>query len=188
MQRFFIPAGSFRSGQVRLTGETLKQVRQVLRMRPGHLLTLLDGLGNEYLARLTGYSKDEALCEVLEKQPGTGEPGVKVDLYLSVLNKPDKFEWAVQKVTELGEALFIPVAAERSVSALPAPAKLQRWERIIQEAAEQSGRSLLPALEPGCTLARAVELEKAASAPGRIAVIPSLDQAARLSDAIGESD
>src|SRR5688572_24468563 len=102
MHRFFLPPECFSETRVRLTGEVLDQVRRVLRMQPGDPLTLLDGLGYEYRAILQSYAKNEAWADITSRAAVSTEPRVNVCLYLSVLNKPDKFEWALQKCTELG--------------------------------------------------------------------------------------
>ena len=146
MHRFFLPPESLASPHVRLGGVVADQIRRVLRLRPGDSLTLLDGLGFEYHAILKSYGQGEAWAEVERRSPVTTEPRVQVTLYLSLLNKPDKFEWALQKCTELGAARFVPVIAERSVADRPSASRRERWERIIREAAEQSGRGLIPRL------------------------------------------
>jgi 16S rRNA (uracil1498-N3)-methyltransferase len=147
-------------------------------MQPGDHVILLDGLGQEYLVTLTAFGKDEVTAQVIEKQQGRGEPSHKITLYISLLNKADKFEWALQKCTELGASAFVPVRAARSISDAPGPAKLERWKRIIQEAAEQSGRSLLPVLETALDLPQAISRERAnlhaATNDEHIAVMPSL--------------
>ena len=147
MHRFFLPPESFSSPHIRVGGEVAEQIRRVLRLRPGDHLTLLDGLGFEYHAILKSYGQGEAWAEVERRKPVTTEPRVQVTLYLSLLNKPDKFEWALQKCTELGATRFVPVVAERSVADRPSASRRERWERIIREAAEQSGRGMIPRLE-----------------------------------------
>lgn len=159
MQRFFVSPDLLSTTEVRLTGDTARQISRVLRMRPGDELLLLDGSGMEYKTRLITLGKEDVWCEVLEKRTGSAEPLHRVDLYLSLLNKADKFEWALQKCTELGAARFIPVIAERSMADAPGHGRQERWERIIQEAAEQSGRSTLPALSEAIPLKKAVSVE-----------------------------
>jgi 16S rRNA (uracil1498-N3)-methyltransferase len=146
MHRFFLPPDHFSETRARLTRDVAEQTRKVLRLRPGDALTLLDGLGHEYHAILQTYGKDDAWAEIRSREAVTTEPRVLISLFLSVLNKPDKFEWALQKCTELGTARFVPLLSERSISESPSAARRERWERIIREAAEQSGRGLLPVL------------------------------------------
>ncbi|MBV7328943.1 RNA methyltransferase [Chloroflexi bacterium TSY] len=86
------------------------------------------------------------------------EPDVHLSLYQCRL-KADKFEWVLQKGTELGVARFVPVISERSV-VRPAQAllkKYERWNTIIREAAEQSGRGILPELREPLMWHKAVQ-------------------------------
>jgi 16S rRNA (uracil1498-N3)-methyltransferase len=75
------------------------------------------------------------------------EPGLALTLYQSVL-KGDRFEWVLQKGTELGAAAFVPMLSRRAIvtDAARVSKKRPRWERIIREAAEQSRRGRLPRL------------------------------------------
>src|SRR3954468_24836703 len=156
MQRFFVAPHTLAQREVLIGGDEARQISRVLRMQPGDHVCLLDGLGWEYIVRLTTCGKDEVAGAVIEKRLGAGEPACKITLYLSLLNKADKFEWALQKCTEIGAAAFVPVRATRSVADTPGLAKVERWNRIIQEAAEQCGRSLPPTLGETITLAQAL--------------------------------
>ena len=180
MQRFFVPPHTFAHKEVIMSGDTARQISRVLRMQPGDHVCLLDGLGYEYIVKLTSFAKDEIAGEVIEKKSGAGEPACKITLYLSLLNKPDKFEWALQKCTELGAAAFVPVRAARSIADTPGPAKMERWTRIIQEAAEQSGRSLLPALGKTITLAQALKQTT------HRAIMPAFGAECSLGDALAK--
>jgi 16S rRNA (uracil1498-N3)-methyltransferase len=68
-------------------------------------------------------------------------------LYQALI-KADKFEFVLQKGVELGVTRFWPFNCERCVAGMPSESKLERWRTVIREAAEQSGRALLPALYP----------------------------------------
>jgi 16S rRNA (uracil1498-N3)-methyltransferase len=131
---------------VRIEGETADQIRRVLRMRPGDGIVLLDGMGNQYPAVLREVNKGEVVAVVGAPGRVETEPRVAVTMYLSLLNKADKFEWALQKCTELGASAFVPLRAHRSMTLEISPSRRERWERIIQEAAEQSERGILPPL------------------------------------------
>src|SRR5207302_773911 len=132
------------------------QIGRVLRMRVGDVVVLLDGSGLEYQARLAEFRDAQIDCEILGSTLGRCEPLHRVDMYLALLNKPDKFEWALQKCTELGAANFTPVVCERSVPGSPQQGRRERWERIIKEAAEQSGRCVLPQLQAAMTFEEAI--------------------------------
>jgi 16S rRNA (uracil1498-N3)-methyltransferase len=188
MQRFFVATETLSGDQVTIGGETARQISRVLRMQPGDEVCLLDGSGWEYRVRLSAFGRDEVTGEVVERTQGAAEPRHKVTLYLALLNKAEKFEWALQKCTELGAAAFVPVRAARSITDVPGKAKLERWQRIIQEAAEQSGRAIVPPLHEAMTLAQAMTLEgrrlSEAIAGEHIALMPALGSGRTLAKAL----
>jgi len=156
MHRFFVPPATLTGIDIAISGETARQIVRVLRMQPGDVVCLLDGLGFEYVVALEGLARHEVSGRLVEKRKGEGESVARITLDLSLLNKADKVEWALQKCTELGAAGFEAVVAARSIADAPGPARIERWQRIIQEAAEQSGRSLLPTLTETATLAQII--------------------------------
>ncbi|MDQ6694319.1 MAG: 16S rRNA (uracil(1498)-N(3))-methyltransferase [Chloroflexota bacterium] len=161
MHRFLVQSNVLRSGEVRLDGEVAQQIRRVLRMREGDEVRLFSGGKYEYRVRLSSLGKDTVFGKVIERVELMSEPQVELSLYLALLNKAEKFEFALQKCTELGVSRFVPVAAERSVSGSGGggASKRDRWQRIIQEAVEQSGRGTLPLLEEAVSLKDALAEE-----------------------------
>jgi len=147
MHRFFIPKESFIGDNVIICGEPLRQIGYVLRLKPADRITVLDNSGREYEVEIERITKEEATGKVVNKQIGQGEPAAKITLYQALL-KSDKFELALQKGVELGVAAFVPFISERCVAQKPSDDKMERWQKIIQEAAEQSERSILPVLYP----------------------------------------
>lgn len=146
LHRFFVLPERIPDKEVVL-GEEAHQIRDVLRLKVGEHIIVLDNKGAEYEVELTEVRKDEVKGQVVEKREATGEPGVRITLYQSILSR-EKFEWVLQKCTEVGVASFVPVVTERSVvqdSGIKAN-RLARWRRIIQEATEQSHRGRLPEL------------------------------------------
>jgi 16S rRNA (uracil1498-N3)-methyltransferase len=132
---------------ITLPKDLAHQVRDVLRLNIGEHLLLLDNSGDEILATVARTSKSGVEVHLLERRPGKSEPVVRIILCQGLL-KSARFEWILEKGTELGVSTFAPILCRRSVAGLEdaGPAKIQRWQRIIQEAAEQSGRLLLPEL------------------------------------------
>jgi 16S rRNA (uracil1498-N3)-methyltransferase len=147
MHRFFIPPRWIRQGRVSLTDEPAHQISHVLRLKPKDHIILLDNSGREYEVEIDQMSPGLIQGRVVDQRPGVTEPRVKVTLYQALL-KAEKFEFVLQKGVELGVSAFVPFVSERCVVRKPGENKLARWRKIIQEAAEQSGRALLPALHP----------------------------------------
>ncbi len=147
MHRFFLPPSSFEGALVTFPNEIGRQIHLVLRLKPGTEVIALDGMGMEYRVRLTDVSSDSTKGEVVAQLRSATEPRTKLILLLC-LTQREKFEWILQKCAEIGVATFIPVISSRSLvqSAREVEGKYERWQRILQEAAEQSHRGLVPEL------------------------------------------
>ncbi|MCX6049925.1 MAG: 16S rRNA (uracil(1498)-N(3))-methyltransferase [Chloroflexi bacterium] len=146
VQRFFYPHSLLVGQTIDLLG-LVHQLHAVLRLQTGAQIILLDRQGNEFLTEIRQLARDQAQGFILQQQPSRGEPAVELTLYQCSL-KADKFEWVLQKGTELGVARFVPVISQRSIvrpeSALLK--KYERWQSILREAAEQCGRGRVPVL------------------------------------------
>jgi len=161
--------GGAGSNLVPLPKEIAHQVRDVLHLNLGEHLILLDNSGDEVVAAVARSSKAGVEVHLLERRPGKREPGVRIVLCQGLL-KSARFEWVLEKGTELGVSVFAPILCRRSMAGLEdaGPSKQQRWQRIIQEAAEQSGRSRLPELLPIRPLMHALNDVP----PGALAIMP----------------
>jgi 16S rRNA (uracil1498-N3)-methyltransferase len=134
------------------------QIRDVLRMKIGNEIIVLDNTGIEYQVRLTDISQREVSGKILAKKKCEAEPHTKITLYQSLLAR-DKLEFVLQKCTGIGVTCFIPVITERSIVRKPekiTKEKLSRFESIIAEAAEQSGRGLIPSLKSPVVITQAL--------------------------------
>jgi 16S rRNA (uracil1498-N3)-methyltransferase len=158
--RFFVHPDAIRGGHVHVEESGLiHQIGDVLRLRPGHKVTLLDNSGWEHVVRIETIERHSITGAVEARQPAGGEPRLKLALYVALL-KGERFEWVLQKGTELGASIFAPIICERSVvdgAAELGHAKSERWERIVREAAEQSRRGRLPVLLPPQRFSQACE-------------------------------
>ncbi len=149
MHRFFIRPDQFDEHEIIFTGDIAHQMSRVLRFRTGDQVIVLDNSGFEYLVTL--YLTDPTLIKgvLIDKMRSITEPRSKITLYQSVL-KTNKFELVLQKGTELGVSVFSPTYFSRSNAAFKATQqtnmRTERWQKIIREAAEQSGRGRLPLL------------------------------------------
>ncbi|MEM7539911.1 MAG: RsmE family RNA methyltransferase [Chloroflexota bacterium] len=148
MNRFFLLNTPIHVGESVDLAPLAHQLHTVLRQKPGNQIQLLDNTNYMYTVSITALSKRNGQGHVLDKQLLDTEPRVHLTLYQCSL-KADKFEWVLQKGTELGVSRFVPVISQRSITR-PASAllrKYDRWQAIIREAAEQCGRGCLPMLE-----------------------------------------
>ncbi|HLH63633.1 MAG TPA: 16S rRNA (uracil(1498)-N(3))-methyltransferase [Ktedonobacteraceae bacterium] len=171
MHRFFVSPELLKETNttISLPKELAHQVRDVLRLNPGEQLLLLDNSGEEVLASIAAISKTAVDAHLLERRPGKSESPVRIILCQGLL-KSARFEWILEKGTELGVSTFSPILCRRSMAGLEGtrPSKIARWKRIIQEAAEQCGRARLPELLPIRPLMRALNGIPA----GAIALMP----------------
>jgi 16S rRNA (uracil1498-N3)-methyltransferase len=156
MHRFFVPE------VVAGVGETVSllpihhQLFRVLRAQPGDQLLVLDNAGNERQMEVVSIERRDTLARVLEMRPAPREPETRITLYQCIL-KADKFDLVVQKATELGVSEIVPVISNRTVARMGRVVlgKQARWESIVREAAEQSGRGALPLIGEARTFAEA---------------------------------
>lgn len=133
-----------------LTGEDARHIALSLRMRPGEKLTLCDGKGFDYHCLIEEVRAEQVLARVVDKERSGSEPSVFITLYQGV-PKGDKFETIVQKAVELGVGDIVPVMMSRCVSRPEEKAmekKVQRWQKIAESAAKQSGRGRIPRVLP----------------------------------------
>ena len=164
MHRFFVNPQQITHRVVRFDDDQARQMRRVLRLRPGDLVLALDGLGWQYEVTLDEVTHAGAIGHATLPTEATGEPSVRLTLCQSLLRR-EKFEWVLQKGTEIGVTAFVPVITRRSlvrdVEDVTSE-KLSRWRRIIKEAAEQCGRGKLPSLASPIELAAAAPQARAA--------------------------
>ncbi len=153
MHRFFIEDPELHLAlpgtKITLPEKLAHQIRDVLHLAISEQLVLLDNSGDECICSVTKSSKASVEVEVREHRTGKSESPMHVILCQGLL-KSSRFEWILEKGTELGVAVFAPIICRRSTSGLEdtGASKQQRWQRIIQEAAEQCGRARLPTFLP----------------------------------------
>ncbi|GCE27086.1 ribosomal RNA small subunit methyltransferase E [Dictyobacter alpinus] len=152
MHRFFIGKSDLPAiiagESIALPDKIAHQVRDVLHLMVDEQLLLFDNSGTEYLCSVTQSSRTGVEVQVLEQRDGHTEAAVHIILCQGLL-KSARFEFILEKGTELGVTTFVPTLCHRSIAGLEeaGPKKLQRWERIIQEATEQCGRTQVPELQ-----------------------------------------
>jgi 16S rRNA (uracil1498-N3)-methyltransferase len=145
-----------RNDRAEVSGDTAEHLRRVLRVEAGQRFEIADNR-SVYLAEIEGFRKDHVLFHVLERLEEEAPP-VRAILLASLI-KFDRFEWIVEKATELGAEAIVPVEAERSEKGLAKAAakRVERWRRIALESSQQSRRSRLPEIEPCVSFQRALE-------------------------------
>ena len=140
--------------------EEIRHLCQVLRLKPGDHVTLFDGEGHEYEALIRQIKHGEVVFQIQSVNPiSTKESPLQIILGIGVL-KGAKFDWLIQKITELGVAEIVPFYGQRSVpnwEDLKIISKKNRWEKIAAAAAKQCQRSKIPQIHPPCSFKEALQ-------------------------------
>jgi 16S rRNA (uracil1498-N3)-methyltransferase len=146
-RRFFISRDQIRDASVLLTPDQAHHLHDVLRLRAGAEVELFDGEGRCYSGKVECCGAEIRIA-ALQRLESSDVRGSALILAAALI-KADRFEWMLQKGTELGVDRFIPLETRFSVVHIP-PARLasrmQRWQRIVLEASKQSRRSAVPAI------------------------------------------
>ena len=148
MPRFFIAGTNVFGGTAIMRGRDAEHIH-VLRMKPGDDIILCDTQGQDYKCRLVRSTKDEAEAEIIEVTPCISEPSVKVTVLCGLPKGSDKTDYIIQKSVEAGADEIMFFESSRCVARLDDDGrakKLERWSRISEEAAKQSGRGIIPAV------------------------------------------
>jgi 16S rRNA (uracil1498-N3)-methyltransferase len=148
LTRVYVAQGLESGKRCLVTGSAANHMMRVLRLAAGSAVTLFDGAGGEYDARIESLRKDAVLMEVGAHAAIERESPLAVTLAQGV-SRGERMDWVVQKATELGVRRIVPLVTARSVVRLDArqgEKKSQHWRGIIIAACEQCGRNRLPQL------------------------------------------
>jgi 16S rRNA (uracil1498-N3)-methyltransferase len=160
MRNFFLGDNEVAGDSATITGELYRHMARVLRLKEGSEVQLTDDGGR----RLCGFIEEVGAKSLTVRITGTEAPGgeqerLRVTLYQG-LPKGEKLDLILQKCTELGVSEVVTFEAERSIVKLSgerSAAKLGRYEKIVQEAARQSGRQSPPRVAIGGRLATVLQ-------------------------------
>ncbi|MTJ47194.1 16S rRNA (uracil(1498)-N(3))-methyltransferase [Dolichospermum sp. UHCC 0259] len=141
LQRITIHPQQVQTNQLLLTPQQQHYLLRVLRLRDGDKFIVMDGMGKWWLAKLQGEQG-----EILEPLEVKTELPVAITLMMA-LPKGNGFDEIVRCCTELGVTCIAPILSDRTLLN-PSPQKLERWQRIASEAAEQSERTVVPTILP----------------------------------------
>lgn len=182
--RFYCPEVEPSSELLTLPTQVHRHAIQVLRLKLGEDLCLFDGKGFEYTARLEHVSKRESAVRIFDRRQTDRESPLKTTLIQGV-SRGERMDYTIQKAVELGVTQIIPVITERcnvSLSGERAEKKRAHWQGIIVSACEQSGRSVLPTLQPVLSFDALLE----ASLPGMTVILDP--QSESKIDSLANSD
>ncbi len=148
VSRVYTSAALALGKQVELDEENGHYVRTVLRLKKDTEIILFDGKGGEYLCTVSEVSRKSVIIAVNKWLDRSVESSLLVTLGLGI-SRGDRMDLTVQKAVELGVNFITPLLTERCVVQFKGEKKPQRllhWQKIVQHATEQSGRTILPVL------------------------------------------
>ncbi len=147
MPKFFTDRENIKDTELIINEDDAKHIKKVLRLGVGDTITVCDGRGIDYDARILRIEEKQIVCSICGKTQCDTEPKLQITLYQG-LPKASKMDYIIQKNTELGIVRIVPVAMARSVVKLEnkqaEQKKTDRWQKIALEAAKQSGRGVIP--------------------------------------------
>lgn len=160
MPKYFTEPENIKDGFIEIFSDEAKHILNVMRMEIGDTLTICDGQSNDCLCRICETGKNCLKAKIEETTKSESEPKTKITLYQG-LPKSDKMELIIQKCVEIGVCRIVPVITERAVVKIEKGAKedkkTERWQKIAESAAKQSGRGIIPAVERPMKFKDAIE-------------------------------
>lgn len=148
MPRFFIRQNQIEDNKIHILGDDAHHISYSLRMAVGESVTVCDMQGIEYDCKIEAFSDTEVLLAIEDSRVSENEPKIKIKLF-QALPKGDKLDSVIQKSVECGVCEIIPFESERCIVKIKGDAedkKTARRQRIAEEAAKQSGRSVIPSV------------------------------------------
>jgi 16S rRNA (uracil1498-N3)-methyltransferase len=149
-ERFFI-SPPIAGERAVLTGDEARHLSAVMRAAVGDEVTLFDGSGAEFVARIAAIRKGAVELSIVARHEISRELAFALTLAVA-LPKGERQKWLIEKATELGVTRLVPLITERGV-AQPVDAALDRWRRAVIEASKQCGRNRLLEIAPASPVA-----------------------------------
>ena len=149
MPRFYLPAPLALQTTFSLPDNIVRHIH-VLRLNTGDSITLFNGTGNDFDATLQAIGKRHAECHITAQRQPENESALNITLVQAV-SSGERMDFTLQKSVELGVHAIQPMISERCVVRLSgdrAEKRVQRWQDIVIAACEQSGRSIVPTVQP----------------------------------------
>ena len=157
MPKFFITNNQIKNNKIYLIGDDVKHIANVLRKQVGCKINICNmETSDNFLCEIEEINKDSIKCKIIETIKSEAESDIDITIFQGI-PKAEKMELIIQKCTELGVKHFIPVQMERCVVKLDdrtQKKKLERWQKIAETAAKQSGRDIVPTVENSINLAK----------------------------------
>lgn len=147
---FYTEPENISSQLLEIKGDEFKHLIRVMRKQERDVIDVVDGQGNAYTVVISKITKQSAQCEIQKRTRFVGEPNFHLTL-AQAIPKGNRFDWVVEKGTEIGVIAFTPLLCENSIIE-DASSRRARWKKIAIAAMKQSARSVLPEITPAQTI------------------------------------
>ena len=158
MPKFFVLPEKVYDNKILIDTDDVAHITRVLRLGIGDVITICDSRSRDFEAKISEISDKRIVCDIISEKKSDTEADIFITLYQGI-PKGTKMELIIQKNTELGIKRIVPVAMKRCVAKLEnrkaEEKKVQRWQKIAEEAAKQSGRGMIPEIAMPITLKEA---------------------------------
>lgn len=188
MPRFFVKPEDIENSFIKISGDEYNHIKNVLRLKASDIITVSDGLGMDYTARIDSFEANCVIADIISSNNNYTEPPIEVTLYQGI-PKSDKMDLIIQKSIELGVSRIVPVKMDRTVvkfgSEKDIDSKVTRWQRIALEASKQCNRGKLPKVDRPVTFDAALKL----SGNSQLRILPyENEKSNKLKNALEKSE
>lgn len=162
MYHFFVQQDQISNEQITITGTDVNHIKNVLRMEAGETVLISNRVDKDYYCKILSVSSNEVVAQILSVKEESTELPARLILFQG-LPKSDKMELIIQKAVELGVYEINPVETKRTVVKLDKKkeeSKLRRWQAVSESAAKQSGRIMIPKVNPVLPFREAIACSK----------------------------
>lgn len=147
MAKFFVNSQNISDTHIMIDGENVNHIKNVLRLQIGDEIIINDRQGHDYKCIINAIEQGTIIALIDSVTHSLSEPQVEVILFQSLI-KGEKMDWVIQKAVEIGVTKIIPICTTRCVVKIENPkktiSKVERWNKIAESAAKQSGRGVVP--------------------------------------------
>lgn len=192
MPRFFLSGSTIAGGTVLITGADAEHAK-VLRLRVGERIVICDGNKTDHHCTIKKIGPDMLEAEINATEPSPAEPSVRCVILAGLPKQGERSDYIVQKCTEAGASEIVFFVSHRCVAKPDAKGlekKVQRWQRIAEEAAKQSGRGIIPAVSAVGSFAEALDIANKTELPlfmyetgDRVTLKSAVEQAGTITSA-----
>ena len=151
MPKFFVTTNQIEGNTIKIQNEDVNHIKNVLRAKIDDTIDICDSLTSKnYICKIEQREEKHIYCHIVGEIDSNVEPHTQVSIFQG-LPKADKMEWVIQKSVELGVYDITPLEMKRCVVKLnekDKAKKVQRWQKIAESAAKQSGRDRIPMINP----------------------------------------